>query len=52
MDSHTLMVKEIKQLETKLENQISKANTLERELEELKHESLSLKTNLNFHWRT
>lgn len=48
MDSHALMVKEIKQLETKLENQISKANTLERELEELKHESLSLKTELKF----
>ena len=40
------MLKEIKQLETMLENQISKTNVLEKELEELKQENLSLKTEL------
>ena len=40
------MLKEIKQLETRLENQISKTNVLEKELEELKQENLSLKTEL------
>ena len=46
MDSHALMLKEIKHLETRLEKQISKTNVLEKELEELKQENLSLKTKL------
>ena len=40
------MLKEIKQLETRLEKQISNTNALERELEELKQENLSLKSEL------
>ena len=32
IDGHTLMLEEIKQLETRLENQISKINVLEKEL--------------------
>ena len=46
MDSNALMLKEIKQLETRLEKQISNTNVLEKELEELKHENLSLTTEL------
>ena len=44
MDSHALMLKEIKQLETRLEKQVPKTNVLEKELAELKQENLSLKT--------
>ena len=40
------MLKEIKHLETRLENQISKANVLENELEELKQHNLFLKAEL------
>ena len=40
------MLKEIKQLEARLEKQISKTSVLEKELEELKQENLSLKTEL------
>ena len=40
------MLGEIKQLETRLENQISKTNMLEKELEELKLKIFSLKTEL------
>ena len=39
-------MKEIKHLETRLENQISKTNLLEEELDKLKQENLSLKTEL------
>ena len=46
MDSHALMLKEIKQLEARLGKQISKTSVLEKELEELKQENLSLKTEL------
>ena len=49
MDSHTLMLKEIKQLETRLENQISKTNMLEKQLQELKQENLSLRIKLKLH---
>ena len=44
--SDTLMLKEIKYLETRLENQISKSNVLENELEELKQHNLFLKAEL------
>ena len=40
------MLGEIKQLETRLENQISKTNTLEKQLEELKLKIFPLKTEL------
>ena len=46
IDSHALMLGEIKQLETRLENQISKTNTLEKQLEELKLKIFPLKTEL------
>ena len=46
MDSNALMLKEIKQLETRLEKQISNTNVLEKELEKLKQENLSLTTEL------
>ena len=46
MDSHALMLNKIKELETRLENQISKTNMLEREPEELKQENLFPKTEL------
>ena len=46
IDSHTSLLKEIKHLETRLENQISKTNLLEEELEKMKQENLSLKTEL------
>ena len=39
-------MKEIKHLENRLENQISKTNLLEEELDKLKQENLSLKTEL------
>ena len=39
-------MKEIKQLETSLENQISRTKVLQKELEELKNVKLSLKTEL------
>ena len=44
--SHALMLEEIKHLEIRLENQISKTNVLENELEELKKHNLSLKAEL------
>ena len=40
------MLAEIKRLETRLENQISKTNVLEKELEGLKKENAFLKTEL------
>ena len=46
IDGHTLMLEEIKRLETRLENQISKTNFLEKELEGLKKENAFLKTEL------
>ena len=46
IDGHTLMLEEIKRLETRLENQISKTNVLEKELEGLKKENAFLKTEL------
>ena len=46
IDSHTSLLKEIKHLETRLQNQISKTNLLEEELDKLKQENLSLKTEL------
>ena len=46
IDSRTSLLKEIKHLETRLENQISKTNLLEEELDKLKQENLSLKTEL------
>ena len=46
IDSHTSLLKEIKHLENRLENQISKTNLLEEELDKLKQENLSLKTEL------
>ena len=46
IDSHTSLLKEIKLLETRLENQISKTNLLEEELDKLKQENVSLKTEL------
>ena len=45
-DSRTSLLKEIKHLETRLENQVSKTNLLEEELDKLKQENLSLKTEL------
>ena len=48
INSHTSLLKEIKHLETRLENQISKTNLLEEELDKLKQENLSLKKNLNY----
>ena len=44
MDSHALILKEVNQLKTRFENQVSKTNLLEEELEELKQENLLLKT--------
>ena len=46
MDSHALTVKEIKKFQIRLEKKISKTNMLEKELEELKQENVSLKTEL------
>ena len=46
MDSHALMLKEVNQLKTRFENQESKTNLLEEELEELKQENILLKTEL------
>ena len=46
IDSRTSLLKEIKHLETRLENQISKTNLLEEELDKLKQENVSLKTKL------
>ena len=46
IDSHTSLLKEIKHFETRLENQISKTNLLEEELDKLKQENLSIKTEL------
>ena len=46
IDSHTSLLKEMKHLETRLENQISKTNLLEEELDKLQQENLSLKTEL------
>ena len=46
IDSLTSLLKEIKHLETRLENQISKTNLLEEELDKLKQENISLKTEL------
>ena len=46
MDSYALMLKEVNQLKTRFENQESKTNLLEEELEELKQENLLLKTEL------
>ena len=43
IDGHTLKLGEIKRLETRLENQISKTNVLEKELEGLKKENAFLK---------
>ena len=43
---YSLMLEEIKRLETRLENQISKTNVLEKELEGLKKENAFLKTEL------
>ena len=42
-------MKEIIHLETRLENQISKTNLLEEELDKLKQENLSLKAELKLH---
>ena len=44
IDSCTSLLKGIKHLETRLENQISKTHSLEEELDKLKQENLSLKT--------
>ena len=46
LDSHAFMLKEIKQLESRLEKQILKTNVSEKELKELKQETLSQKTEL------
>ena len=46
IDSRTSLLKEIKHLETRLENPISKTNLLEEELDKIKQENLSLKTEL------
>ena len=46
VDSNALMLENINQLRTRLEDQISKTNALKKKLEELKHENLSLKIEL------
>ena len=48
MDSHALMLKETKQLETRLENQISKTNMLEKFLKtKLKLQLDNIKLTIN-----